>query len=157
MRGSLTLLGAVAATATLGLAGPASADKPPYPDISRYAKVDFESFQIAQKPGVWFSTPFGLDCGIWDDTSFGCTGVIPGSPAGTNQIGWFTGDSAAHFDNTGQPRFDSGQAQKVLPADSYLEYKGTRCATTPDNAVYCTGGRYGTQFMVSPTNSWLGS
>ncbi|MEZ0365270.1 hypothetical protein ACAG26_16440 [Mycobacterium sp. pUA109] len=149
-------LAGVVAGLSVGVAAPASADPPPYPDISRYAKVDFEGFKIANQPGVWFSSPFGLNCGIWDDSSFGCTGNIPGSPAGTNQIGWFSGDSAAHFDNTDQPRFSAGSAQRVLPANNYLEYSGSRCATTPDNAVYCV--RYGNdKFMVSPTQSWLGS
>lgn len=154
-------LGACSALAgALLTAGPASADPPkkPYPDISRYSKMDFEGFQITDKPGVWFSSPTGLDCGIWDDGSFGCTGPIPGSPAGTNQIGWFRGDGAAHFDNTAQPRFSSGQAQRVLPANNYIEYKGAKCATTPDNGVYCTTGyTYSeSQFLVNPTGSWLG-
>jgi hypothetical protein len=101
-----------------------------------------------------------LDCGIWDDSSFGCTGAIPGSPNGTNQIGWFAGDGAAHFDNTTQPRFSSGQAQRVLPANNYIEYKNVRCATTPDNGVYCISGYYpstASQFLVNPTGSWLGA
>ena len=158
-------LGACAAVsgAVLAAAGPAAADPPkkPYPDTSRYSKMDFEGFQIEDKPGVWFSSPTGLDCGIWDDGSFGCTGAIPGSPAGTNQIGWFRGDGAAHFDNTAQPRFSAGQAQRVLPANNYIEYAGAKCATAPDNGVYCfTGSPYpsnGTQFLVNPTGSWLGT
>ncbi|EUA74366.1 hypothetical protein I541_3743, partial [Mycobacteroides abscessus] len=92
------IAGAVAGLAiSAGAALPAAADpqKNPYPDTSKYAKLDFEGFRIADKPGLWFSTPFGLDLGIWEDSSFGCTGTIPGAPGGANQIGWFRGDSSA--------------------------------------------------------------
>lgn len=137
------------------LAAPAVADTPPYPDTSRYAKLDFEGFKLADKPGVWFATPFGLNCGIWDDGSFGCTGNIPGAPPGTNQIGWFTDDSTPHFDNTDTPRFSAGSPQRVLPANNYIEYNGTSCATTPDNSVYCNHN-WLAKFMISPSQSWLG-
>ena len=142
----------------MAAAVPALADPPknPYPDTSRYSKLDFEGFQIPRQPGVWFSTPFGLNCGIWDDGSFGCTGAIPGAPAGTNQVGWFTNDEAPHFDNTNQPRFTAGTSQRVLPPNNYIEYAGTDCATTPDNSVYCSRGYY-SKFMISPTNTWVGA
>lgn len=158
------MVGAVAGLAiSVGAALPAAADPPknPYPDTSKYAKLDFESFRIADKPGLWFSTPSGLECGIWEDGSFGCTGAIPGAPGGANQVGWFSGDSAAHFDNTGQPRFSSGQAQRVIPANNYIELGSARCATTPESNVYCVrGSSYAgnsDQFMVSSSKTWLGA
>lgn len=155
------VIGGVCAAAVVSAgvmtAGPVGAEpKSPYPDISHYAKLYFEAFRLADKPGLWFSAPFGLDCGIWDDGSFGCTGPIAGAPAGTNQVGWFSGDSQAHFDSTGQLRFSSGGAQRVLPANNYLEYAGTKCATTPDNSVYCTRNSI-EQFMVSASKTWLNS
>ncbi len=156
----LAAVGACAALSGAVLAGaaPVVADTPkkPYPDITRYAKLDFEGFQIDGKPGVWFSSPTGLNCGIWDDGSFGCTGPIPGAPAGTNQIGSFTGENISHFDNTAQPRFVAGGPQRVLPANSYISYKNVQCATTPANGIYCKGPYYQNQFLVTPDGSWLG-
>ncbi len=149
-------VGLVAGVAALGWAPAAQADPPPYPDIGRYAKLDFEGFTLAKQPGIWFASPTGLNCGIWDNGSFGCTGPIPGSPAGTNQVGWFPGDAMPHFDETDQPRFAAGTPQRVLPVNNYLEYQGTRCATTPADGVYCT--RNGpASFLVTPEDSWLGS
>jgi len=149
---------AAAAGAVLAGGAPASADTPkkPYPDISRYTKLDFEGFQIDGKPGVWFSSPNGLNCGIWEDGSFGCTGSIPGAPAGTNQIGWFTGDTEPHYDSTAQLRFVAGGPQRVLPPNSFIKYGSTTCATTPANGVYCDGSYYA-QFLVNPDASWLGN
>lgn len=137
--------------------GVASADKYPYPDLSRYAKLDFEGFQIDGKPGVWFSSPAGLDCGIWDDGSFGCTGAIPDAPAGTNQVGWFTGDQQPHFDNTDQPRFTAGQAQRVLPDGNYIAYKGAKCATVGPGVFCEQSNQYYAKFLVSPGASFLGN
>ncbi|ODR07811.1 hypothetical protein BHQ15_10255 [Mycolicibacillus koreensis] len=148
--------GLAAGMAAVGWLPAAQADPPPYPDISRYAKLDFEGFKLDNQPGIWFSSPTGLPCGIWDNGSFGCTGPIPGSPAGTNQVGWFPGDGLPHFDQTDQPRFAAGGPQRVLPANNYLEYHGVRCATTPDNGVYCTRNAP-VSFLVTPQDSWLGS
>lgn len=147
----------VCAGLLVATAAPAQADpvKSPYPNISHYSKLDFEGFQISGKPGVWFSSPAGLNCGIWDGGSFGCTGAVPGAPAGVNQVGWFTGDTAAHFDNTTQPRFAAGPPQRVLPANNYIEYAGTDCAVTPENGVYCNRNSYG-RFLTTPTKTWLG-
>lgn len=158
---------------------PAQADPPsPYPDISRYAKFDTEAFRLGQdQDNVWFRSPRGLDCGIWADGSFGCTGAIPGAPAGTNQVGWFRGDFAVnpvHFDETQQPRFinPGGLPQRVLPRNSYIAVTDktenadtTTCAVTGDDGVYCfktgtwkgAGGAYwGARFLVGPTSSYLG-
>ena len=156
---ALALAGSVIA-ATTGLAPLAVAkpDEPksPYPDITRYVKQDFEGYRVAGQRGVWFSTPSGLDCGIWEDGSFGCTGAIPDSPAGTNQIGWFTGDNAPHFDNTKQLRFsnEDGEAQRVLPASNYLELGDSKCATTPDGGVFCTRNSY-TQFLIVGDKTYI--
>lgn len=49
------MMGAVAGLAmSVGAALPAAADpaKNPYPDTSKYAKLDFEGFRIADKPGL---------------------------------------------------------------------------------------------------------
>jgi hypothetical protein len=155
----------LACAAALPAAGPAVADPPksdPYPDISRYVKLDSEGFALDGQPGVWFSTPTGLNCGITDGPgygSFGCTGPIPGAPAGTNQIAWFSGDGDPRFDITGHPVFSAGVPQRVLPPGSYIDYQYSRCAVTPDNGVYCDGGKYPYatgRFLVTPTASWLG-
>jgi hypothetical protein len=44
----------------------------------------------------------------------------------------------------------------VLPANSFIEYKGAICATTPANGIYCNGHSYSNQFLVQPDGSWLG-
>ncbi|MEU9806950.1 hypothetical protein [Mycobacterium sp. NPDC050853] len=154
----------------------ANAEPPsPYPDISRYAKVDFESYRLPPNDdGFWFSTPGGLNCGIWADGSFGCTGAIPGAPAGANQIGWFRGDGQPHFDETQQPRFTNpgGLVQRVIPRNSYIAVNQgtgngdtTTCAVTDTNGVYCfksgtwkgAGGAYSaTRFIVSPPVTHIG-
>ncbi|TDZ44594.1 hypothetical protein CCUG63695_04653 [Mycobacteroides franklinii] len=169
--------GALAVGGLLGVPVSANAEpaKSPYPDISRYAKVDFESYRLSPNDDdFWFSTPAGLNCGIWADGSFGCTGSIPGAPAGTNQIGWFNGDSLPHFDQTQQPRFTNpgGLAQRVIARDNYIAVvqgtgtgDTTTCAVTDSDSVYCfksgtwkgAGGAYAAvRFIVGPSVTYIG-
>ncbi|MEU9806951.1 hypothetical protein [Mycobacterium sp. NPDC050853] len=168
MRKWAAILGLSAVIAGAGVTATASADPKanPYPDINRYAKLDFEGFRVgSDNDNLWFSTPRGLNCGIWADGSFGCNGVMPGSPVGTNQIGWFLGDNQPHFDNTSTVRFvnPGGLPQRLLPRNRYVELGKTVCAVTENDSVYCGwNARYGNssdqlQFIVGPDNSYLGA
>ncbi|AMT69367.1 hypothetical protein [Mycobacteroides immunogenum] len=178
MRKPLALAaGALAVGGLLGVPVSAVAEpaKSPYPDIGRYTKIDFEGYRLpSSDDDFWFSTPTGLNCGIWADGSFGCTGSIPGAPSGTNQIGWFTGDSQPHFDQTQQPRFinPGGLPQRVIPRNNYIAVTQatgygdtTTCAITDSGGVYCfksgtwkgAGGAYAAvQFIVSPSVTYIG-
>lgn len=171
------MIGGVAVTAAtvtvtgLACAGVAVADPEPgpYPDISRYAKLDFEEFRLgAPAPegtgDLWFSTPQGLNCAILDGgSSFGCNGPIPGAPAGTNQIGSFPGDQQSHYDNTERPRFTNpgGLPQRLLPPQRYIQSGVVTCAVTDTKSVYCRGLSYSVddtnQFLVGAGSSRLGS
>lgn len=172
-------MGALTAFGLLCSPGISNAEPPksPYPDTKGYAQVDIEAYRVGQdRDNVWFKTPFGLNCGIWADGSFGCTGAIPGAPAGTNQVGWFPGDYAAHFDETEQPRFTNpnGLPQPVLPRRSYIvssnlnsgSSETSTCAVTDNGSVYCFksgswkgagGAYYSSQFIVGPSSSYLGA
>lgn len=165
---------AIAAGGLLGMSVVANAEPPksPYPDLGRYAKVDFESYRLSpDDDDYWFSTSAGLNCGIWADGSFGCTGAIPGAPAGANQIGWFQGDWQPHFDETQQPRFvnPQGRAQQVIPRQSYIVVNqsaaSVTCAVTDADGVYCfktgfgkggSGAYAAARFIVSPPVTYIG-
>jgi hypothetical protein len=113
-------------------------------------------FFTASNEGVWFSTPLGLNCGIWDRGSFGCTGDIRGAPSGTTRIGWITGSIVTRYDAYDpllKLQFPPGRAERMLPPRSYVEYNGTRCVTTTDTSTYCTHGPF--QFMVTPSRTFL--
>ncbi|WP_202915681.1 hypothetical protein [Mycolicibacterium sp. CBMA 234] len=134
--------------------GPAQS---PFPDanlIMRYYDlVHYDDYFIDGVGGVWFSTPLGLNCGIWDRGSFGCTGDIRGAPPGTSRIGWITGQIEPRYDPALAVQFPPGQAQRDLPPHSYIEYNGTRCATMADLSTYCSHGPF--RFYVTPTRTWL--
>lgn len=169
MRKLAAILGVSAVVVGVVNAAAASADPQanPYPDVSRYAKLDSEGFRLgSDSENLWFSTPRGLNCGIWADGSFGCNGPIPGSPAGTNQIGWFVGDGQPHFDNTSTVRFvnPAGLQQRLIPRNRYIELGKTVCAVSGNDSVYCgwTQYRYGSssdagQFIIGPDGTFLGA
>jgi hypothetical protein len=131
----------------------------PYPDISivsSYEQRPPSDFFIASNEGVWFSTPLGLNCGIWDRGSFGCTGDIRGASAGTTRIGWLNGNIVTRYDAHDpllRLQFPPGRAERPLPPRSYVDYNGTKCATMTDTSTYCARGPF--QFFVTPTKTWL--
>jgi hypothetical protein len=157
------------AALTIGLTGsPAMANadpladptNSPYPDevliLNSYDRLEPSTFFTASSEGVWFLSPLGLHCGIWDRGSFGCTGDIRGAPPGTTRIGWVTGNIVTRY-NMYDPlldlQFAGGRAEQTLPPRSYVTYNGTTCATMADTSTYCTRGPF--KFFVTPTHTWL--
>lgn len=129
----------------------------PYPStyliLDYYDKVKYDDYFTSSAGGVWFSTPLGLNCGIWDRGSFGCVGDIRGAPPGTTNIGWVNGNVVTRYDWLLGVQFPAGRAERELPPRSYIEYNGTRCATMADSSTYCARGPF--RFFVTPTRTWL--
>jgi hypothetical protein len=157
-----SVTGLALVTATPGHADPPNDDPAasPYPNnaliLTSYTQLAPDEF-FADRPGVWFLSPSGLNCGIWDRGNFGCAGDIPGAPPGTNHIGWFNGDEFVHYDWTADIKFavGGGQAERALPPRSFVIYNGTTCAVMSDNSTYCNRGPY--KFLVTPIQTWLNS
>jgi len=121
--------------------------------LNYYDKVKYDDYFTSSAGGVWFSTPLGLNCGIWDRGSFGCTGDIRGAPPGTSNVGWVNGNIVTRYDWLLGVQFPPGRAERDLPPRSYIEYNGTTCATMADSSTYCSRGPY--RFFVTPTKTWL--
>lgn len=139
---------------------PAHAQPPPvnpYPDtdliVRSYNSVKYDEYFTASAGGVWFTTPLGLNCGIWDRGSFGCTGDIRGAPPGTTNIGWVNGNVVTRYDRLLGVQFPPGRGEKELPPRSYIEYNATRCVTMADSSTYCSHGPF--KFFVTPSGTWL--
>ena len=130
---------------------PAAAEPNPWPDIRYYDELDANLFALPG--GVWFLSPTGQNCGIWGRGNFGCSGDIPGAPAGVSHIGWINGDRDVHYDWSMAARFPPTQAQQPLPPRSFITHEGTTCAETPDNRTYCERGPL--KFAIEPTKTWL--
>jgi len=152
------VIGLAFVTSPAAHAEPAGGQAPgPYPDanliIRYYDSVRYDDYFTNSAGGVWFSTPLGLNCGIWDRGSFGCMGDIRGAPPGTTNIGWVNGNIVTRYDWLLGVQFPSGRAERELPPRSYIEYNGTRCATMADSSTFCSRGPY--KFFVTPTQTWL--
>lgn len=151
-------LGLVLGTATAADAEPLGESAATrFPDIAHitawYTELQPDEFFIAGRPGAWFLSPSGLNCGIWPWGSFGCKGDIPGAPAGDNHIAWFNGNRAVHHGWTAAVQFPAGQAERPLPPRSYVTYESTTCATTPDANTYCSHGEF--KFLITPQGTWF--
>lgn len=153
----------LATVLTVGGASPVQADPPPegpgspFPDTSviaqYYTKQDPVGFFIPDHPGVWFLTPTGLNCGIWDRGGFGCSGAIPGAPPGDDHIAWFNGNRAVHHGWTAAIQFPAGLAQRPLPPLNYVTSNATTCAVTSEGNTYCEHGEF--KFMMTPRGTWF--
>ncbi len=152
---------AVVLTAATAFTGPAQASptQNPYPDISGYRSVSSAwIYRVVAEDGVWFTSPVGMRCSIADDGSYGCSGELPGAPAGDNEVAWFVGDPFPRLYHTDEPRFSSPAGQTILPERTYIEHRGSRCATTRDSAVYCIrGDDLNSQLMVTTSMTWRGA
>lgn len=147
-----------AVSVTFGPADPALATTGPYPDTSGYAGVGgLEKYKAIDREGRWFSTPEGLRCAILDDGSAGCSGVLPGTAPGINEIAWFAGDAFPRLYHTDDVKFDSGRVQTLVIGMAKLTYRGTTCAVTKESGVYCIhGSDANSQFMVTSDTTYRG-
>ena len=121
--------------------------------LNHYEKVRYDDYFTSSSGGVWFTAPLGLNCGIWDRGSFGCTGDIRGAPPGTHNIGWITGQIEPRYDLALGAQIPPGRGERELSPRSFIEYNGTRCATMADTSTYCQRGPF--RFFVTPTRTWL--
>lgn len=136
---------------------PANDPTSPFPDMeivrSYYTELPPEQFFIPVHYGVWFLTPTGVNCGIWDRGGFGCAGAIPGAPPDVHNIAWFNGNRAVHYGWTAAIQFRQGQAQVPLPPRSYVTFNATTCVVTSDGNTYCEHGPF--RFLMTPQGTWL--
>lgn len=137
-------------------AGPTAAPSP-FPEFNlilrAYNRVRYDDYFTDSVGGVWFSTPLGLNCGIWDRGAFGCRGDIRGAPPGTTNIGWVSGQIVMRWDPGFAVLFPPGRPERDLPPRSYIQYNGTTCATMADLSTFCSRGPF--KFYVTPTRTWL--
>src|SRR5690625_3884528 len=138
---------------------PSDAPPSPYPDqaliVTSYDHLEPSQFFTASTAGVWFLSPLGLSCGIWDRGSFGCTGDIRGAPPGTNHIGWVNGNIVTRYDQYDPLlpfQFPAAQADRTLPTRSYVTYNGTTCATMADTSTNCPRGPL--KVLLPPPHTW---
>jgi hypothetical protein len=157
------VIAALSVVISVGTAAQGDADEPkdtapdPFPASATitawYTQQSPVDYFTAASPSVWFASPSGLTCGIWDLGSFGCTGEIPGAPPDDNHIAWFNGNRAVHHGWTAAIQFPAGQAERTLPPRSYVTFNSTTCAITPDSNVYCGHGAF--EFLITPQGTWL--
>lgn len=155
---SVSAIGLAFGTLPAGHADPAGdAPASPFPTVEHimdwYIRQEPEKFFIPDHPGVWFLSPAGHNCGIWDKGSFGCAGDIPGAPPESNHIAWFNGNRAVHHGWTAAIQFPPGQADQPLPPRSYVTYNSTTCAITPNGSTYCEHGAF--KFLMTETETWF--
>lgn len=152
---SALLLGVGSCSAATSFAAPTAG---PYPNLDGYKTVpNVENYKVVSETGVWFTSSLGVRCAIEDDGSYGCSGELPGAPPGSNEVAWFFGDPFPRIYHAAAPRFSSAGAQMILARHTSISYRGSRCAVTLENTVYCIhGDDPNSQIMVTTTGTLRG-
>jgi hypothetical protein len=109
--------------------------------------------------GRWFSFagPAGVICTLDNlNGDYGCSGPLPGAPAGVNLVsGGPTGAPA--FSTTTEPSLYAGPAGAVKPLmpNTRLSYRQVSCGVDAAGVVACYNSRDQVGFVVSPTTTYI--
>ncbi len=143
--------------ALLAGAGPATA-APAAPDLSRFPAVAVDAYVDGSE--VYFQTPDGLLCAIRPVQGLaGCDGLLPGVPAGVNQVALSADQSQRGLRTTTGPLFvkPSGVAAKSLPAGRKIGFADFACAVADGSTTLCTKGTPPDQWLViGPSGTSVG-
>ena len=148
-------MGTVAAVA--GVAGLAGAEPPPppppRPNLNALTPVSPVGYSIMDNRFYAFSTPDGLTCALdRNNSSYGCSGPIPGAPEGANMI---SGPAAGPpgFFAYGAAVFGVVGPVKPLPANTRLSFRNISCSTDGVATTTCINSLDQTGFILSPAGS----
>ena len=165
----LTSITVLAASALSG-ACTAHADPPKFPDLSGYAPVNVNDYDISiSNPGqppdqtVYFLTPDGVICSFISGEAL-CRGnnlpSIPPAPsnpnAGITGVNWIGTTTGIKQTNEGeQSRVISGQPIKTLPPSHSITVNGIICGVDNSGTTACKDPQ-DRGFVLSPKGSgWL--
>jgi len=112
--------------------------------------------------GRWyaFAGPTGVTCVLnTTNSSYGCSGPLPGAPGGANLIS-ASAHGAPAFATTGEPIFAEAGKVKNLPPKTRLTFKDVSCGASAEGTVACVNERAHVGFVVGQAStimSGLGS
>lgn len=145
------------ASASLASADPDPAPAPPIPNVNAYMPVNPADYTTNKGRWFAFAGPAGVVCTLDNlNGDYGCSGPLPGAPAGVNLVsGGPTGAPA--FSTTTEPSLYAGPAGavKALPPNTRLSYRQVSCGIDDAGVVACFNSRDQVGFVVGPTNTYI--
>lgn len=150
-------LGVGVAIGPVAGADPDPAPAPPIPNVNAYMPVNPADYTTNKGRWFAFAGPPGVVCTL-DNLSgdYGCSGPLPGAPAGINLVsGGPTGAPA--FSTTPEPSSFAGPAGpvKALPPNTRLSYRQVSCGVDDAGVVACYNSRDQVGFVVGPTATYI--
>ncbi|MGY4712695.1 hypothetical protein ACXDF8_24595 [Mycolicibacterium sp. CBM1] len=148
----------VAGAAAIGVPGtawadpsPAPAPAPVLPNVNAYTPISPVDYTTMGGNWYAFAGPPGVTCVInRQNTSYGCSGPLPGAPDGANLVsGGASGEPG--FSSTGGPIFSAAGEVKPLPPNTRLNFREITCGVDGGGAVACVNTHDQVGFVVGPT------
>ncbi|WP_059016460.1 hypothetical protein [Mycobacterium sp. M26] len=152
---SRILIGVLGASAAIGLAGSAGADPTPapapvLPNINGYTAISPVDYTVMGGNWYAFAGPPGVTCVInKQNTSYGCSGPLPGAPDGANLVSAGASGEPG-FSTTGQPIFNSAGPVKPLPPNTRIGFRDISCGVDGGGVVACVNQHDQVGFVVGP-------
>lgn len=148
-------VGAGVAGSATSWAEPDPAPAPPIPNVNAYTPLNPADYTANRGRWYAFAGPPGVVC-ILDNLNgdYGCSGLLPGAPAGVNLVsGGPVG--APTFATTTEPLFAAAGEVRALPPNTRLSFRQVSCGVDDTGTVACFNSRDQVGFVVGPTGSYI--
>lgn len=152
---SRILIGALGVTAAMGMAGSAAADPTPaptpvLPNVNAYTPISPVDYAVMGGNWYAFAGPPGVTCVInKQNTSYGCSGPLPGAPGGANLVSAGVSGEPG-FSTTTRSIFETAGAVKPLPPNTRLGFREIACGVDGAGNVACVNQHEQVGFVVGP-------
>ncbi len=158
---SRILIGLVSAAgaAVIGVPGAAVADPEPapapvLPNVNAYTPVSPVDYTVMGGSWYAFAGPPGVTCVLdRQNTSYGCSGALPGAPGGANLVsGGPSGEPG--FSNSGASLYAAAGDVKPLAPNTRLSFREISCGVDGGGTVACVNTHDQVGFVVGPGGSF---
>lgn len=156
LRRILIGLASAAGAAAIAVPGMAWADPEPapppvLPNVNAYTPISPVAYTTMGGNWYAFSGPPGVTCVLnRQNTSYGCSGPLPGAPDGANLVsGGVSGEPG--FSTTPASIFAAAGDVKPLPPNTRLSFREISCGVDGGGVVTCVNTHDQVGFVVGPT------
>jgi len=154
---SRILIGVLGVTAVFGVAGSAAADPSPtpaptpvLPNVNVYTPISPVAYTVMGGNWYAFAGPPGVTCVInRQNTSYGCSGPLPGAPDGANLVSAGVSGEPG-FSTTTNSIFAAAGDVKPLPPNTRLGFGDIACGVDGAGNVACVNQHDMVGFVVGP-------
>jgi hypothetical protein len=134
---------------------PAPAVAPALPNVNGYTPVSPVDYTVMNGNWYAFAATPDITCVLdRQNTSYGCSGPLPGAPGGANLVSG--GPSGAPgFSSTSRPLYAAAGTAKPLQPNTRLSFRDISCGVDGAGTTACVNSREQIGFVITPTGTFV--